>query len=123
MTPVPKKKKRIFRRIVFYTTAATTTFYVTSAFVAFQSPQYYDLFIEKVPLGAAFLQYAEDHGWDTLTVAKVIESSQDTFTYLRKLATREQAEAAVERTITRARNTVTDVIVIGDHRLMTDRIT
>lgn len=98
MTPVPKKKKRIFRRIVFYTSAATATFYVSSAFVAFKNPQYYDLFIEKVPLGAAFLQYAEDHGWDTLTVAKVIEFSKDTFDQAQKLATRESAEAAVERT-------------------------
>lgn len=98
MTPVPKKKKRIFRRIVFYTSAATATFYVASAFVSFKVPQYHDLFVENVPLGAAFIRYTKENEWDTLTVAKVIDFSKDSYAYLRKIATREQAEAAVERT-------------------------
>ncbi|KAI0789895.1 mitochondrial inner membrane protein Mitofilin [Abortiporus biennis] len=97
IAPVPKKKKKILRRFIFYSAAATTTFYVGSAFVAFKSPQYYELFIEKVPLGGAFIQYAEDHSWDTLTVAKVVRYGQDTIAYVQKLAKGEEKNPAVEK--------------------------
>ncbi|RPD74942.1 hypothetical protein L226DRAFT_508560 [Lentinus tigrinus ALCF2SS1-7] len=73
----PKKKKSIVRRLVFYTTAGVSTFYVGSAFVSFQVPQYREFFVENVPLGASFLQYAEDHEWDNLTVNDVIESGKN----------------------------------------------
>ncbi|KAI0696313.1 mitochondrial inner membrane protein Mitofilin [Cerioporus squamosus] len=73
----PKKKKSIVRRLVLYTTAGVSTFYVGSAFVSFQVPQYREFFVENVPLGASFLQYTEDHEWDTLTVNDVIESGKN----------------------------------------------
>ncbi|OBZ72655.1 MICOS complex subunit MIC60 [Grifola frondosa] len=78
--PAPlKKKKSVVRRLIFYTTAATATFYVTSAFVSFKVPVYHDFFVENVPLGASFLQYAEDHEWDTLTVRKAVDSGKEAF--------------------------------------------
>ncbi|KAM5537216.1 hypothetical protein V8D89_009149 [Ganoderma adspersum] len=72
----PKKKKSIVRRLVFYTAAGATTFYVGSAFVSFQVPQYRQIFVEQVPFGASVLQYAEDHEWDSLTVNDVVKGGQ-----------------------------------------------
>ncbi|TCD63207.1 Formation of crista junctions protein 1 [Steccherinum ochraceum] len=93
----PKKPRRYLRRFIFYTTAATATFYSGSAFLAFKNPQYYDFFIEKVPLGATFLQYAEDKNWDTLTPQKVIQSAQDGVAYVQRLINREEAEEPAEK--------------------------
>jgi len=58
--------------LVIYTTAATTTFYVGSAFVAFKNQPYNEFFQQQVPGGPSVLQYAEDHNWDTLTTADII---------------------------------------------------
>jgi mitofilin len=66
------KKRHVFRKLVIYTTAATATFYVGSAFVAFKSQPYNDFFVQQVPGGPSVIQYAEDHNWDTLTTADVI---------------------------------------------------
>lgn len=89
----PKKKKRL-RKFLLYTTAATATFYTGSAFLAFKNASYYDFFVEKVPLGAAFLQYAEDNNWDTLTPQKAQQSLQDAVAYAQRLVSREKAEEA-----------------------------
>ncbi|THH32258.1 hypothetical protein EUX98_g1934 [Antrodiella citrinella] len=89
---LPKKKKRYVRKFLFYTAAATATFFTGSAFLAFQQPQYYDFFVEKVPLGATFLQYAEDNNWDTLTPQKALQNAQDSVAYVQGLITREKAE-------------------------------
>ncbi|THH15561.1 hypothetical protein EW146_g4937 [Bondarzewia mesenterica] len=84
----PKKKKRILRRLVFYTTAATATYYVGSTFVAFNNRQYYEFFQDQVPFGSAALAFAEDHGWDTLTVGDVVEATVNgsvaTYNFARK---------------------------------------
>ena len=58
---------------MLYTAAGATTFYVGSAFVSFQVPQYREFFVEQVPLGASLLQYAEDHEWDNLTASDVLD--------------------------------------------------
>ncbi|KAI8980031.1 mitochondrial inner membrane protein Mitofilin [Trametes punicea] len=76
-TTAPHKKQRsIVRRIVLYTFAGVSTFYVSSAFVSFHIPQYREFFVEQIPFGASFLQYAEDHDWDTLTLHDVAESGK-----------------------------------------------
>ena len=92
-----------------YTTAGVSTFYVGSAFVSFQVPQYRELFVENVPLGASFLQYAEDHEWDTLTVNDVLESgknfvvvSKELFDSLVARFSGEGAKDAFEKTKERA---------------------
>ncbi|KAJ3555938.1 hypothetical protein NM688_g2299 [Phlebia brevispora] len=95
---VPKKKRHLLRKFIVYTTGATATFYVSSAFIAFNNQQYHDFFIENVPLGASFLQYTEDHDWDTLTLEKVIEYSKDGITYVQGLLNRETGTKVVEKT-------------------------
>lgn len=55
----------------------TGTFYVGSAFVAFNNQAYYDIFVDKVPLGQSMLVFAEERGWDTLTAGDVIQSSSN----------------------------------------------
>jgi mitofilin len=72
-----KKGKRIFPRIIFYTTAATTTFYLGSAFLAFNNPSYHTFFEQNVPFAPYVLQYAEDRGWDVLTIADVVVYTYD----------------------------------------------
>jgi MICOS complex subunit MIC60 len=94
----PKKKRHPIRRFVIYTTAATATFYVGSAFVALSNPPYHEFFVENVPLGASFIQYAEDHDWDTLTVEKVIAASSSGIAYVQNLITGEQSGKAIEKT-------------------------
>ncbi|KAF7795271.1 hypothetical protein EIP86_006424 [Pleurotus ostreatoroseus] len=69
-----------------------------SAFVAFNSQQYHDFFIENVPLGASFLQYAEDHDWDTLTLEKVLTYSKDGVAYVQGLFGGETGAKVVEKT-------------------------
>ncbi|GJE94576.1 hypothetical protein PsYK624_107460 [Phanerochaete sordida] len=96
-TPAPKKKS-VVRRLVLYTAGATATFYVGSAFVTFSIPQYHDFFVESVPLGASFIQYAEDNDWDTLSVEKVIESASKGVTYVQGFFTKEEADKVAERT-------------------------
>lgn len=96
-TPAPKKRHPI-RKFVLYSAGVATTFYVGSAFVAFSVPQYHDFFIESVPLGASFLQYAEDNDWDQLSVQKIIEASSKGVTYVQSLLNSEQAGKAVEKT-------------------------
>ncbi|TFY64252.1 hypothetical protein EVJ58_g2734 [Rhodofomes roseus] len=81
-TVPPKKKKSIVRRLLFYTAAGTATFYIGSAFVAFKYPPYNDVFVQQVPLGAAVVQYGEDHDWDTLTVEKAIAYGKGVYNYL-----------------------------------------
>ena len=82
---------------MLYTTAATTTFYVGSAFVAFKVPPYHDFFIENVPLGASFLQYAEDHDWDNLTAQKALKWAQGNVTYLQELVTGLSGEKVADK--------------------------
>ncbi|TBU33430.1 mitochondrial inner membrane protein Mitofilin [Dichomitus squalens] len=101
----PKKKKSVVRRLVFYTAAGVSTFYVGSAFVSFQVPQYRELFVEHVPFGPSFLQYAEDHEWDTLTVNDVVRSgekvvvlSQEVFNSILSLFSGDNAKDAYEKT-------------------------
>ncbi|KAI0091108.1 mitochondrial inner membrane protein Mitofilin [Irpex rosettiformis] len=94
----PKKKRHPVRRFIIYTTGATATFYVGSAFVAFSNQPYHEFFVENVPLGASFLQYAEDHDWDTLTVQKVIQASTDGIAYVQDLINSEKSEKAIEKT-------------------------
>lgn len=97
----PKAKKRHpVRRFIIYTTAATASFYVGSAFVAFSNHPYHEFFIENVPLGASFIQYAEDHDWDTLTVQKVIQASTNGVAYIQHLISggEEKGEKAIEKT-------------------------
>ncbi|KAI0749683.1 mitochondrial inner membrane protein Mitofilin [Daedaleopsis nitida] len=105
----PKKKKSVVRRLVLYTTAGVSTFYVGSAFVSFQVPQYREFFVEQVPLGASFLQYAEDHEWDTLTVNDVVESgknvvvvSKEFFDNLMSKVSKDSAKDTLEKTKERA---------------------
>ncbi|KAI0783860.1 mitochondrial inner membrane protein-domain-containing protein [Irpex lacteus] len=76
------------------------SFYVGSAFVAFSNHPYHEFFIENVPLGASFIQYAEDHDWDTLTVQKVIQASTNGVAYIQHLISggEEKGEKAIEKT-------------------------
>ena len=73
----PPKKKYTLRKIIWTTTALTGTFYVGSTFVAFNNQAYYDIFVDKVPLGQSMLVFAEERGWDTLTAGDVIQSSSN----------------------------------------------
>lgn len=59
------------------TTALTGTFYVGSAFIGFNNQTYYDFFSDHVPLGQSTLEFAENHGWDTLTVHDVVEGGKN----------------------------------------------
>lgn len=63
-TVVVPKKPRTLRKILIYTTLGTATFYVGSAFLAFNNKPYYDFFVENVPLGTSFIQFAEENDWD-----------------------------------------------------------
>lgn len=83
---------------MLYTAAATTTFYVGSAFVAFANSPYHEFFIENVPLGASFLQYAEDHDWDTLTVQKVVDGASNGVVYVQALLKGEEKSKTIEKT-------------------------
>ncbi|OCH88575.1 hypothetical protein OBBRIDRAFT_836500 [Obba rivulosa] len=112
--PVPKKKKHVIRRFVIYSTAATATFYIGSAFIALKNPAYYDVFVERVPLGASVIQYAEDHDWDAITLQQVVNNGKGAVEYVRGLVTGEKGEGsgtsgALERTkeaATKTRETV-----------------
>lgn len=86
------------RKFIIYTSGAAATFYTTSAFVAFAYPPYHDFFIEQVPLGASFLQYAEDHEWDTLSVDKVITLSSNGYAYVKGLINGEDGQSAIDKT-------------------------
>jgi mitofilin len=71
---VPRRSvAKSLRRIVFFSTLATGTFYAGSALVSFNSQAYHDFFVENVPLGAAVVQFAEDHDWDDLDLDSVTE--------------------------------------------------
>ncbi|CDO75188.1 hypothetical protein BN946_scf184866.g29 [Trametes cinnabarina] len=101
----PKKKRSVVRRLVLYSVAGVSTFYISSAFVSFNVPQYREFFVEHVPFGASFLQYAEDHDWDTLTIHDVINSgkhavvvTRETFDKLLSKVNTEKAKEAYEKT-------------------------
>ncbi|KAF9068952.1 mitochondrial inner membrane protein Mitofilin [Rhodocollybia butyracea] len=81
--PAAPKKPRIVRRIFFATTALTGSFYVGSAFLAFNNPEYYDFFTQNVPLGQTVLEYGEENNWDTVTVHSVIDYTVRTTTSLK----------------------------------------
>jgi mitofilin len=83
-TPVPPKKKGVVRRILFYSTAVVGTFYVGSAFVAFNSSRYYDFFSENVPMGNSFLEFAESHDWDILTMKDVLSAPRSTSNHIQR---------------------------------------
>ncbi|KAF8896087.1 mitochondrial inner membrane protein Mitofilin [Infundibulicybe gibba] len=72
--PVPKKKKSIVRRMFWATTTLTGTFYVGSTFASFNNQMYYDFFSDHVPLGQSMLEYAETHGWDTITLESAMQA-------------------------------------------------
>lgn len=74
--PTPKKKNTL-RRFLLATTALTGTFYVGSTFVAFNNQTYYDIFVDKAPLGQAMLDFAERKGWDTITAGDVVKVSSE----------------------------------------------
>jgi mitofilin len=59
------------------TTALTGTFYVGSTFVAFNNQAYYDIFVDKVPLGQTMIVFAERKGWDTITAGDVVKVSSE----------------------------------------------
>ncbi|KZT01400.1 uncharacterized protein LAESUDRAFT_686722 [Laetiporus sulphureus 93-53] len=116
----PKKKKRIFRRFVFYTTVATTTFYVGSAFVAYHYQPYRDVFVQQVPLGAAVVQYGEDHDWDTLTLKQVLDAARSTVTYITGLITGERDGVSTPTALDKAKEAVDrtkDVVTNKAHEL------
>ena len=87
VTP-PKKSNYFLTKVVVYTAAATTTFYVGGAFLAFNNPSYHAFFEQRIPFAPAVLQYGEDRGWDSLTIADVIVNAYDgvsgTYSYVRK---------------------------------------
>lgn len=120
----PKKKRHIVRKLVFYTSAATATFYVGSAFVAFKYPPYYDVFVEKVPLGSAVIQYGEDHDWDTLTLQKIIVSSKSAAEYLQGLVTGSRDGVSTPTALEKARDAYdkTREVVIHTAGASKDRI-
>ncbi|KAI9439825.1 mitochondrial inner membrane protein Mitofilin [Lactarius indigo] len=84
----PKKRNYLLTKVVVYTAAATTTFYVGGAFLAFNNPSYHAFYQQHIPLAPSVLQYGEDHGWDSLTVADVIVNTYDgvsgAYSYVRK---------------------------------------
>ncbi|TRM61805.1 mitochondrial inner membrane protein Mitofilin [Schizophyllum amplum] len=95
---VTKKKKGIVRRVLFWSTLTTTGYYVGSTFVAFNSQVYYDFFSENVPLGSSLLDFAESHGWDTLTLEGIklsALSAQQSIMDVRRL---ERAKSTAEAT-------------------------
>ncbi|EPQ52767.1 hypothetical protein GLOTRDRAFT_79932 [Gloeophyllum trabeum ATCC 11539] len=97
--PLPKKKKSVIRRLLFWSGTATATFYVGSVFVAFKDERYYDFFSDHVPFGASFIQYAEDHDWDTLTVQNLVDSGKRTVDSVQRRVTgaAKEAEQRVEK--------------------------
>jgi len=84
----PKKRNYILTKVIVYTAAATTTFYVGGAFLAFNNPSYHAFYQQHIPLAPSVLQYGEDHGWDSLTIADVIVNAYDgvsgAYSYVRK---------------------------------------
>jgi MICOS complex subunit MIC60 len=87
VTPPPKKKTGVFRRLLFYTSAAVGTFYVGSAFVAFNSDTYYNIFTTRIPLGISFIDFAESHNWDTLSAGDILNSGKNAALYVHRLVT------------------------------------
>lgn len=75
--PQPAKKKHVFRRVVWTTVALTGSFYVGSTFVSFNFQTYYDFFSDHVPLGQSMLDFAETRGWDTITMADVVNAGSN----------------------------------------------
>jgi mitofilin len=65
--------------LILYSTAAAGTFYVGSAFFAFNNHRYHGIFSNYIPLGRAFLEFAEQRDWDTLTPQDVVKSWKATF--------------------------------------------
>ncbi|KAI1796958.1 mitochondrial inner membrane protein Mitofilin [Ganoderma leucocontextum] len=109
----PKKKKSVVRRLVLYTAAGVSTFYVGSAFVSFQVPQYRQVFVEQVPFGASVLQYAEDHEWDNLTVNDVAKGgqnlivvSQEFFNNVVAMFSRDNVKDTLEKTKEQAKHAI-----------------
>ena len=84
----PKKSKYSLTKIVVYTATATTTFYVGGAFLAFNNHSYHTFFQQYIPLAPSVLQYGEDHGWDSITIADVVVNAYDgvsgAYSYVRK---------------------------------------
>jgi mitofilin len=84
----PKKSNYSLTKIVVYTAAATTTFYVGGAFIAFNNHSYHTFFQQYIPFAPSVLQYGEDRGWDSITIADVIVNTYDgvsgAYSYVRK---------------------------------------
>ena len=57
--------------------ALTGTFYVGSAFIGFNNQTYYDFFSDHIPLGQSMPEFAESHGWDTLTVHDIVKGGKN----------------------------------------------
>jgi mitofilin len=105
--PLPKKKRHVVRTILLSTTVLVGGFYVGSTFLAFKNETYHEFFSEQVPLGYSFLQYGEDHHWDTMTVESAIESSKKTLASAQRYvtdtlsgapSTTQEAKSAVKNT-------------------------
>ena len=86
-TPL-KKRNYTFTKIVVSTTTATATFYVGSAFLAFNNHSYHTFFEQHIPFAPSVLQYGEDNGWDSVTIADVVVNAYDgvsgAYSYVRK---------------------------------------
>ncbi|TDL25695.1 hypothetical protein BD410DRAFT_826324 [Rickenella mellea] len=76
-TPLPKKKRHLFRRIILYTTGLVGVFYAGSAVVAVNNDRYRDVFSESVPLGEDFIEYIEDRGWDAYLRTGLFSSAKE----------------------------------------------
>lgn len=113
---MPKKGTSI-RKVVFYTTASAGAFYVGSAFFAFNNQPYYDFFVNNVPLGSSFIQFAEEHDWDEITSDHVIDAGAKAVDSVQALVNRftsstadakdtvsEKAQAAKDTSITKAQS-------------------
>lgn len=85
--PVLKRKNRYVRKIILTTLGLSGTFYVGSTFVAFYNQPYYDFFSERVAFGQSMLDFAETHGWDTITVGEALESGKQLLYSTQKLVT------------------------------------
>ena len=70
------------RKLVFYSIAGTGTFYIGSAFVSYEHPQYRQFFTENVPLGEALVEYGERNGWDEITIQQLVISTVDAVKYV-----------------------------------------